>query len=798
MYTAMNWGRLIFAAAGWAVAAAGAAWGQGVESITVTGDPVHLLHTSENNAAFGLDKPLIETPRAVTLVSDSTIARYGITGVNDLTAITPSAYTASYYGVEGSVSLRGTLAENYFRGFKRAENRGTYSTPLSDAAAIEILRGPPSPIYGAGKVGGMVNFLPKTVSANDALGGEITLTYGAYSKRNATAQISAPVTLGGAAGGLHVYGEVDDSFSFYRGLHPSHQLIEMSGNLAAGDWSFAADYMYYHSNGDIQTPGWNRLTQALIDSGTYIIGRNTSLKDADGNGRLTLNELGGNPYIFDPSFHALACVACQDAAHRLDSGFGTTTLDPRTVYLARGVDFSNTATHTLFLEAADELGDGQSLRLQLFGDSLENDRFVSYGFPGSYRTQIGEARLRYDLKREFGLLKTQTVAGVSYRYVHSIGKESFNSGVIALDRRDISLGASPNDIIDSPFNVDPPGAIGLGWENNVRSNTSDAGAFLTTDLVWDDSLDLTLGGRYDDYNVRSVDAGVLSFEPASGRGNAGRFTYSASLSYKTPWGLVPYITTAKSAAVEIGQASEVLTSLLAARSWLSNSFLNEVGVKFAALNDHLLGSLDWYVQNRTQLNHGAGGVTNVIGTRAKGAELELRYVATPNLSLTLAASLQHTTIKGPDHSFAYVPARTYGVTPQNGFGGSYITFDFASLTGRAGDYENTLIPHAVISPYVTWTSDTQSWGQEKWTWGATFGGTYVGHTQQTVPNPIVYPSYVTVNASAFAQWDVWEADFNLNNLSDERYFTPGADTYANLSALPGIGRIWKITLKRLF
>ena len=392
MYTAMNWGRLIFAAAGWAVAAAGAAWGQGVESITVTGDPLHLLHTSENNAAFGLDKPLLETPRAVTLVSDSTIARYGIIGVNDLTAITPSAYTASYYGVEGSVSLRGTLAENYFRGFKRAENRGTYSTPLSDAAAIEILRGPPSPIYGPGKVGGMVNFLPKTVSANDALGGEVTLTYGSYSKRNATAQISAPVAIGEAAGGLHAYGEVDDSFSFYRGLHPSHQLIELSGNLASGDWSFAADYMYYHSNGDIQTPGWNRLTQALIDSGSYITGRNTSLKDADGNGRLTLNELGGNPYFFDPNFKPLACVACQDAAHKLDSGFGTTTLDPRTVYVARGVDFSNTATHTFFLEAANQLGDGQSLRLQLFGDSLENDRFVSYGFPGSYRTQIGEAR----------------------------------------------------------------------------------------------------------------------------------------------------------------------------------------------------------------------------------------------------------------------------------------------------------------------------------------------------------------------------------------------------------------------
>src|SRR3954469_3608460 len=197
---AMRRGLIIWAGLA-ALAAAVPAHAQDVESVTVTGDPVHLLQAGANAAAFGLDKPLIETPRAVTVVSDSTIARYGITGVNDLTAITPSAYTASYYGVEGSVSLRGTLAENYFRGFKRAENRGTYSTPLSDAAGIEILRGPPSPIYGAGKVGGMVNFLPKTVRANDALGGEVTLTYGSYSKRNATAQISAPVAMGEAAGG---------------------------------------------------------------------------------------------------------------------------------------------------------------------------------------------------------------------------------------------------------------------------------------------------------------------------------------------------------------------------------------------------------------------------------------------------------------------------------------------------------------------------------------------------------------------------------------------------------------------
>ena len=82
-------------------------------------------------------------------------------------------------------------------------------------------------------------------------------------------------------------------------------------------------------------------------------------------------------------------MGCQDTAHRLDTGFGTTTLDARTVYIARGVDFSNTVTHTAFLEAARDLGDGQALRLQLFGDTLRNDRFVSYGG----RVQVGACKL---------------------------------------------------------------------------------------------------------------------------------------------------------------------------------------------------------------------------------------------------------------------------------------------------------------------------------------------------------------------------------------------------------------------
>ena len=148
--------------------------------------------------------------------------------------------------------------------------------------------------------------------------------------------------------------------------------------------------MYYHSNGDVQTPGWNRLTQALIDNGTYITGRNTSLQAAERQIVSPSTIWAAIPTPSIPISMPLACVRrCQDAAHRLDTASAPPRSIRRTVYLARGVDFSNTITHTAFLEAADALGDGQALRLQVFGDTLQNDRFVSYGFPGSYRTQIG-------------------------------------------------------------------------------------------------------------------------------------------------------------------------------------------------------------------------------------------------------------------------------------------------------------------------------------------------------------------------------------------------------------------------
>jgi len=755
-------------------------------------DKAGLLERQPSTTVFGLEKSLLETPRSASFVSDTTLQRFGIESLDGLTAVSPGTYTASFYGVPGALNIRGTLAENYFRGFKRVENRGAYSTPIGGAAQIEIVRGPPTPLYGSGKVGGMLNFIPKSARDEGRFltdpKGELTATFGSYDKRNVTGQVALPVKLGKADGGVYAYGEIDDSKSFYRGLHPKRQLAEVSADFdLGGGWSTAFGGMVYHSDGDVQTPGWNRLTQDLIDHQTYVSGRDTSLVDADGNGRLTPNETGGGLYIAPYSNPSAALLA----AHTLDTGIGTTKLDRRTVHIS-AADFSKTRTNTLYADLVRRFDDDSTLKLQLFYDDQENRRFVSYGYPAWFDSAVWEARASYSFGLERGAASARTIVGASYRKFDGRRRESFNSGLIALDRRDIAFGATPNDIIDSPFSAEPAGVQGLDWENDNSSQWRQAGLFVTSDVELGQRLTLTLGGRYDWYEVAAHDTGALTFTlPGRHTDDRGKGTWSASLTYQTPVGLMPYVSYAKASALEISQAGDIAPGLVADGSWLSDGDLAEAGVKFQLLRGTLVGSLAGYRQNRTQLS----GLSPVVqGTRAKGVELEVRWLASEHFSFAATGNTQHTTVKGPDGSFQYVPAYTAGVPGVQAYGGSYVVWAFSSLPGRAGDYDYTLIPKSVVSLYGAYTSDRHDWGST----GATLGVTHVTKTSGTVQDAVTYPAYAVVNASAYVARGPYTAEFNVDNLLDKLYFTPDADTYANLGALPGRGREWRVTLKRSF
>jgi len=762
------------------------------EVVVKARDKAGLLEKQPNNTVFGIDKPLLETPRSASFVSDVTLKRYGIETIDGLTAVSPGTYTASFYGVPGALNIRGTLAENYFRGFKRIENRGTYSTPIGAADQIQVVRGPPTPLYGSGKVGGMLNFIPKSGKNEGGYlsepTGEATVTYGSYNKKNATAQIGLPVSLGTVVGGVYAYGEVEDSHSYYKGIYPRRQTGEVSADFDLGSgWSTAFGGMLYHSDGDVQTPGWNRLTQNLIDNQTYITGRDTTLKDTDGNGRLTPNEIGFYPYGV-ATYLAYYGFPSSNDLHTLDTGVGTTKLSPRQVYIS-AADFSKTRTNTFYYDLVKTLSPDSAVKLQLFYDDQENKRFVSYGYPAWFDSSVWEARLTYNFAHDFGIITSKSFIGASYRSFDGRRRESYNSGLIALDRRDIAYGATATDIIGSPFNA----SDGVKWENDNRSKWQQKGVFFTSDIMIGERLNLMLGGRYDDYDVKSNDTGFLSYQIAGQqKADKGKGTYTASLTYKTPVGVMPYISYAKASALEMSQAGDIAPGLVATDAWLSNSDLAEAGVKFQLLKGTLVGSLAGYRQNRTQLVNGPP--ISVQGTRAKGVELEVRWLASEHFSFTFSGNTQHTTVKGPDTSFQYIPAYTAGVAGAQAYGGTYVVWNFNSLPGRSGDYDYTLIPKSVVSLYGAYTSSDYDWGKV----GGTFGVTHVTKTSGTVQNAVTYPAYMVASGSLYYENGPYTATLNVDNLFDKLYFTPDADSYANLGALPSKGREWRVTLARKF
>jgi iron complex outermembrane receptor protein len=803
-----------------AAEAPGASPAPTVSEVVVTADKAGLLERKPSTTAFGLAKPLVETPRSASLVSDLTIQRYGIRTINDFVAISPNTYTASFYGVPGSLNVRGTLADNYFEGFKLVENRGTYSTPIGDAAQIDIVRGPPSAIYGPGKVGGFLNFIPKSTASENVTrpSGQIEVTVGSYDKKNINGQFGSPFTLGTADGGVYAYAELEDSHSFYEGIHPRRQTGELSLRFdVPGGWRVSADALIYHSEGDVQTPGWNRLTPDLIKNGDYVTGRNTALSPSPGVPYLTPDQasygaFGPYPFNFTAVGAGLYAVYTGAAppgpplpSFALDSAGagGIARLSTRDVFVGPA-DFSNTFMPAVVLGVSKDMPGDATLRLQLFYNGLRNERFVSYGFPAWFRSDSYEARASYAFKLAGygGALTADTIAGVAYRGFQGRDMQSYNSGVIALDRRDLVAGPSPTDTLCDPLkqgvrNDEVPNDC-LGWETDIHSTQSNEGVFVTTDIGIVRRLDLLLSGRYDFYQVRSSNTGILPFEPAGpASASTGDGSFSASLSYKLGWGLMPYLTYARDAALEVQQAGDLNTTSIINGGWLSRSELSEAGLKFQLLNRTLVGAVDVYRQERTQI---AGLNELTQATRSTGFEFEVRYLATHNLSFTLSGNTQHTEVIGPDHGIYYVPA--YAVCANNracelsSWGGTYLVFDFASSPlGHPGDYSLSTIPHSLVSLYGNYITDEHGWGKA----GFTMGATYVSKTSGTIVGAVEYPAYTLVNTSLFYRKGPYEIDLALDNLLDTRYFTANSDAvYSSIAVIPGIGREWRLTLKRDF
>lgn len=796
------------------------------EVIVVGKDYYSILPDEPTESAFGLKMSLAETPRSVTEVRADLIEKFALRSVDDLVRLTPGAFTSSFFGIKGAMDIRGEPADNYFRGFRRVANPGAFNTIVRGADKLEILRGPVSPLYGSGSVGGQLNYIPKSAkSGGDKYisepSGGINVTLGSYNQRIISGDLGVPLTIGDKMGGVHIFAEVEDSESFYHGYEPSSELIQVAFDFDLSDNTLLEFGLQYQHTDSIQVPGWNRVTQELIDNGTYITGAAPE-KNTNGGPDLLPNEsgfitsaagvgtnnaftnvgtfcaptLGFNEaqYTYEGTTRKITCFGSSSTPWvNPISNPGTTQIDHRTTFIDER-DYAETDAFTFYFDLTHTFDNDMVWKNEFFYDYLDHTKYQSWGFTTIYPdVDIMEFRssLRFDLSA--GDINTNNVVGVNYRIEDVAKYDAFFDETF--DFRDITVGPTPNDRI-SPAVQNPDDSVPDRNFNNAELSVVDnAGVFFLSDIALG-SFNALIGGRYDTFSVDSEDVAVTllgnRFDGGLGQvsDDSDAFSYNVSFSYRSDIGLIPYITYAESNSLSTNQVGGISPGSVTSGSYVQPSELSEIGIKYDG-ESGIYAALAYYDQEKSYRDGQTGALVAVYG---KGYEFELRALLTDNLSI-LATVTHSETTEISDGALAVINGADFaaqnGLTPDQVYGGR-IAGNRSTFIGNNVEVERAGLPDNIVSIYGTYTYPLANADIT-----GSVGVTWVDETYTDTFQKVLLPSYDVWTASASYAMDQVTLLLQVNNLFNEEYYT-SADLFDSAVVKPSEGRTASVSLSYKF
>lgn len=750
-----------------------------VERIEVTGS-LGSLPGQDVESVFGFGKSILETPRSASTISEAQLTRFNVSDIDELVAFTPGTFTQSFFGVAGSLDVRGTPGETYFRGVRRLDNPGNYPTPIGASSRVDIVRGPASPIYGPAKIGGYLNFNPKSAKVGrgeylEEPTGALSYTTGTWDKNVITAEVGGPSKIGSKDFGYYLYGEIENSDSFYRNSETDQTVIQAAFDMDLTDnLSIEFGGMYHKYDGN-QNAGWNRATQDLIDNGTYITGNARPL-DADGDGSISHFEYfaGGlfvgvdNPLTEDGSSfgESLALV-----------GVGTTQLGRDQTLIAADDVLENEVT-TLYFDAIYYTDSGWEFKNQMFYEEYQNLNENAYGFSQFHDAFVFEEKFIASFDFESGDLYGQVQISPSLRYTDFRSGDDFINEYF--DRRDLT---GPSTALDRRLLAT---RIDNQFSNYDDGKYLNLGIAAMTDLTWEWGLNFVLGVRYDSVDVESTTPGGLTLFGGSddvyAEDSENGTSWNASVSYKTPFGLIPYITIAEQSTIIAGQGANIDVENIPG-GFFDTSELFEYGVKGSFLDDSLYFAISVYEQERTDINAQSTVTNNT--TNNEGTEVELRWVVNEQLVVTAGYTqvevVNLTVVDGGGFQFSFLGAEDFPLIedPSVFFGGTPNGNAAYNNTGavKAG------IPENIYS--LTATYDFQNG------FATSLSIVDVDEVASGFSGALTLPAYTLVNAGMSYETDDWSLNFTLKNATNEDYFRSNfPDLFGTQIVLPELPRHW--------
>lgn len=756
-----------------------------VERIEVKGS-LGSLPGQDVEAVFGFGKSILETPRSASTISQEQLERFSVSDIDELVAFAPGTFTQSFFGVAGSLDVRGTPGETYFRGVKRLDNPGNYPTPIGASSRIDIVRGPASPIYGPSKIGGYLNFNPKSARASGGQylennTGAFSYTTGTWDKSVLTAEIGGPGEIAGKEMGFYLYGEVENSGSYYQNSGTDQTVLQASFNVDITDnLRIELGGMYHDYDGN-QVAGWNRLSQDLIDNGTYVTGTSKPL-DLNGDGsishqeyNLVISEI--NPFIFNDAGFGLFPdrITNADFASNLAlDNPGTAKLRGDQVMVAADDLLLNTV-ETLYFDVIYYTDNGWEIKNQMFFEGYENLNENAYGFSQFHDSWVFENKLVFATEYETNSMLAQFQISPSIRHTDFLHGDDFTNEYF--NRRDLT---GPSTALDRRLLAT---RIGRDFDNYDDGSYTDLGIAAMTDITWEMGLNIVLGVRYDTIDVDTTSRGDLLLTPSeivSVEETFDGVSWNASVSFKTEMGLIPYVTAAEQATLVAGQGAEIGVGQVGNGAF-DTSELFEYGVKGSFLDDSLYFALSVYEQERTDFN--AQAIVTNSTTENKGTEFELRWVINDNLVL----------------GAGYTNLKVYNLTALdvgNQFGFFGIE-DLPSVTDASLLYGGAVIGLNLVDdkesarkagiPENIYTINATYDFQNGYAVNASI--VRADETYSSFSQVVTLPAYTLVNAGVYYEADTWTASLNIKNLTDETYFRANfPDLFGAQIVLPELPR----------
>jgi iron complex outermembrane receptor protein len=785
--------------------------------VTISGDRLDVMQNKPVDAVFGFDKTVLETPRSLTTITSELLNKTIITGINDLVALTPGSFTQSFFGVAGSLDVRGTAGENYFRGVRRIDNPGNYPTPIGASDSIDIVRGPASPIFGPSKVGGYLNFNPKFKKAVDGdqsePSGEIEATGGSWGKKILHADVSGPTTLLDKPLGYSLYAESENSNSYYENTHTAQSVAQASFDLKISSTlhaEFGAMYQYFKGN---QIAGWNRLTQQLIDNGTYITGSAQSTYVpvvtggppffpcevqpgapqplANQSGLISQATAGAADlgtscnFLFNPGSLTPAQIqaALQSNPNLALANSGTAHINGNQVLVAP-TDTLGDNVIDLYFDLSADLDNGLKIVNKSFFEYLDNINENAYGFSQYAKTWAVEDQLNMTMKLPVtDWLSTNLDFGPSVRHQKFDFGDDFNGEFF--DRRDITQPSGPLDARTLATRGQDL------YTDHIQGDYTDLGFAFLADTALFGKLDLLTGVRGDYFDMKSRQlndsAPFPGFAGERASGRKGAISYSGSLSYDLPEHIVPYVTYAKQVSIITGEGGDIDTDTLAHGNAVAASTLKEAGIKTNQLDGHLFAAVDYFIQQRTDF--AAQDEVSNNTTQAKGLEIETRYVVNPEVTVTGAftsMSVYNLSAAFTGEQFTFLGAGDLqGVNPALMYGGAVGGDIPVNPNGslKAG------LPKILYSVNVYLSADPWVQGLS-----GSVTTTHSSFAYSGFSEAVKLPAYTLVNAGLRYERGSWSVNAQVKNLTDARYFRSNfPDLFGSSVVLPELPRNYLVS-----